>query len=763
MTTQSAIAAIRPEESAPIGAAAHRPAPPRSKSSSARTTGVLFAASVVVLSTTAIAQTVSTDTADTARTGRLAEVIVTAEKRAEDINRTPIAVTALNMSQLRDAGVVSAEDLQSVAPSVEISTVGYANAVFITIRGISNENFNNGNPEVAPYIDGIYVGGTSGLGNALFDLDHIEVLRGPQGTLYGRNSTGGNLNIITADPKPFFEASEDVSYGNYNDVQVHGMVNDPLTSALAIRAAIFVHRNDGYYDTLGSTSQNYAKANDFGGRVTALWTPVDRFTWRLSVDDTRAGGTPNPEIASGPAGQPLDGLPVFTRPIRSSPEALNDVKDFMIRSRMTWQLNDSLTLTYLAGYQDIHWLEQYEETNGAYGGHRNNWASSDSHEVDLSFEAGRLKNLLGANYYYLNSQGTGDYVLPVYGLFNEGNFGPPAEGTTKAWGVFDQATYSLTEKFGVIGGIRYSSEHDTGNANTAYLCPLLPTIPLDTTSYYVPGCRPTYTPAEAATFADTTWKAGITYKFMDDVSGYATVTTGFKAGGFNGGIPSQPTYAPENVTNYELGAKTRLLGDRASIDADVYYMSYRNIQVYQFIGVNALTTNAAGAAIYGTELEGHWRVTPNDRLDGFLTWTHAAYTKYLGAVDELTNTVYPDISGNFLPHAPRFTARLQYAHNFELHNGGTLTPSVSSYWQSVNYLRALNLPIDRVGAYSKTDLSLAYEDPTGQWEVMAYVHDLENKVVRNSALVALGYYFADYNPPRTFGVRISYGFEGDRK
>jgi len=719
---------------------------------------------VVMLTSPAVAQTLATDAANAAQAGQLAEVIVTAEKRAENINKTPIAVTALNMSQLQDAGVTSAADLQSVAPSVEISTVGYANSVFITIRGISNEDFNlGGNPEVAPYIDGIYVGGTAGLGDALFDLDHIEVLRGPQGTLYGRNSTGGNLNIVTADPKPFFEASEDVSYGNYNDIQLHGMVNVPLTSDLAIRVAFFTHRNDGYEDTLGSTSQNYAKANDFGGRVTALWTPTDQFSWRLAIDDTQAGGTPNPEIASGPTGQPLDGLPVFTRVIPNYPEGLNDVKNFMIRSRMNWQLNDSLTLSYIAGYQNIHWLEQYDETNGAYGGRRDNWAPSDSQEIDLSYRAGRLKNLLGTNYYYLDSQGTGDYVLPVFGLFNEGNFGPPGAYTTRAWGVFDQASYGLTDKLDLIGGIRYSSERDAANASTAYLCPLLSTIPLDTTSYYAPGCTPTYTAGEAASFADTTWKAGITYQITNDTFGYATATTGFKAGGFNGGVPSDPTYAPEKVTNYELGTKTQFLDDRASVDADVYYMNYRDIQVYGFIGVNGVTTNAAGAAIYGTELEGHWRVTPNDRLDGFLTWTHATYTKYLDAVDQLTNTVYSDISGNFLPNAPQFSARLQYAHNFELHNGGTLTPSVASYWQSVMYLTAFNLPIDRVGAYSKTDLAMAYEDPTGQWEIRAYVHNLENKAVRNSALVALGYYFADYNPPRMFGVRIAYNFEGDRK
>jgi len=689
---------------------------------------------------------------------QLAEIIVTAEKRAQDINKVPISVSALSMDQLERAGVQSVIDLGSAAPGVEISTVGYANAVFVTIRGISNENFNGGNPEVAPYIDGIYVGGTAGLGNAFFDLDRVEVLRGPQGTLYGRNSTGGNLNMVTADPKHVFAASTEFGYGNFNDVEIRGMVNVPINDALALRGAVFVHRNDGYYNTLGTTAQNYGKADDFGGRITALWTPGDNFTWRLSIDDFKNGGTPNPEIASGNNGQPLDGLPVFDRAIPSYPEALNQVQSFMVRSRMVWQLTDALSLTYLAGDQNLHWLTQYDETNGVYGGRRDNHATNYSQELDLSIELGRFTNLFGGNYYHLNSGASSDYVLSGLKLFNEGNYGGPGTGSTDAWGVFDQATYRLTDSLQVIAGIRYSKERDVLGQNTAYLCPLLPTIPLTTSSYYVPGCITTYNSRLSATFPNTTWKAGFNYTFAGDWSGYATVSTGFKSGGFNAGIPSQPTYEPEKVTNYELGVKGRFLDNRASINADVYFMNYKDIQVYQFVGVNALTTNAAGAHIYGTELEGHWLATRADRLDGFFTWTHATYSKYLNAVDQLTNIVYPDVSGHNLPHAPRLSVKLQYAHDFGLPGGGTLTPSAGVYWQSANYLRPLNLPIDYVGAYSKSELGLAWEDPAHHWTARAYVHNLEDKAVRNSALVALGYYFADYNPPRTYGVRLEYSY-----
>jgi iron complex outermembrane recepter protein len=688
----------------------------------------------------------------------LAEIIVTAEKRAQDIEKVPVAVTALSMREMENAGVQSVIDLGSVAPGVEISTIGTAAAVFVTIRGLSNENYNNGNPEVAPYIDGVYVGGTAGLGNAFYDLDRVEVLRGPQGTLYGRNSTGGNINVVTADPLPTFAASTHFSYGNFNDVEVRGMINVPITEQLAVRVAVFEHRNDGLYDSLGTTSQNYGIADDYGGRITALWTPVDSFSWRLSLDEFQNGGTPNPEIASGPNGQPADGLPVYTRAIPSVPTPKNDVQSFMVRSRMNLQLGDALNLTYIAGDQNIHWLTQSVETNDVYGGRRDNNATNYSHELDLNWDVGGLRNLFGANYYHMRQGAFADYYLYGYGLFDEANYGGPQNSTTEAWGVFDQATFNVTDSLQLIGGIRYSREQDSIAQNQAYLCPLLTTLPLTISNYYVPSCISTYNSNLSATFPDTTWRVGLNYSITNDMSAYATVTTGFKSGGFNAGIPSQPTYAPEKVTNYEIGLKGRTMENRLSFSSDIYFMNYRDIQVYQIVGVNALTTNAAGAHIYGTENEAHWRVTHADRLDGFFTWTHGTYSRYLDAVDQITNIVYPDISGNSLPHTPRFSARLQYAHDFTLPNSSTLTPSAASYWQSGNYLRGLNLPIDYVGAYSKSQLGLAWVDPSAHWTVRAYVNNLEDHAIRTSALAALGYYFADYAPPRTYGVRLEYTY-----
>src|SRR5580698_2320693 len=295
---------------------------------------------------------------NTSGSGELAEIVVTALKRSEPLSRAPLAVSALSQNELTAAGVLGLQDLTAATPSVEMKMVAVDDSLEITVRGITNNDFNpGGSPAVATYVDGIYLARTQGLNGDLFDVERVEVLRGPQGTLYGRNSTGGNVNIVTADPKSTFGASVDMSYGNYNDVQTRAMVNLPITDDLAIRGSFVTHRSDGYFETAGTTSTNYAAADNYAGRLTALWTPGSNFKWRLAADYSVVGGTPDLEFATGANGRPLDGLPVYDRPVSSEPEPSNYLRNFMVRSRMEWQLGSNFSLTYLAGYEDVSWSD----------------------------------------------------------------------------------------------------------------------------------------------------------------------------------------------------------------------------------------------------------------------------------------------------------------------------------------------------------------------------------------------------------------------
>ena len=716
----------------------------------------------VTLAKMAIAAAAPAAAAATASEGSspaIEELVVTAQKREERLSETPVAISALSTNQLQDAGVTSIRDLTSIAPNLEVTTVGPANSIMIATRGIFNADFNpSGNPAVSTYVDGVYVGRTAGLGGAFYDLERVEVLRGPQGTLYGRNSTGGNVNVITAGPAQAFDAAAEVAYGNYNDLQVQGMLNVPVNDTLAVRGAMIVHRNDGYYDTLGTTSRNYWKAEDYGGRISILLTPNDRLKWRLTAEKFLMRGTPGYSIDTGPDGKPGDGLPVFKRPIPNRAPPVNEVDNLLIRSRVDAELSDNVSLAYVAGYQKLDIHSEYSLTQTTYDGFRLEHTDSQFHEVDLTFDAGIVSNI-GGGTYFLQDIKTGDsYRLPVFGLFSDTAQGRLSHGEVESWGVFDQVRVALSDELHLTGGVRYSWERASRDAGRSSFCPLAtyPNIPLAGPDFFGPGCILNSSAAKSDTWDSVTWKVNAEYKASPDLFLYAGVTTGFKSGGLNPAITGVPNYSPEKVTNYEAGLRWFPRDRPVNLSATVFYMDYTNIQGYGFIGVSGVTTNANGAEIYGTELEGQWRPTRNDRLTAFLTYTHATYTEYLNAVDQQLGTVYPDISGNSLPHAPRVTARVEYAHEFELANGGSITPKASVYWQSKSYLRDLNLPIDRIGAYTKTDLNLTYDAPGGRWSAAAFVHNLEDRRVRNYALTALGRYFSDYHPPRTYGVRISY-------
>ena len=394
------------------------------------------------------------------------DIVVTANKRSELVSRTPLAVTALSGETLRSVGVVGLRDLTSTAPSVQIKTVSAVGSVQVTIRGITNTDFNSsGNPAVSTYIDGVYVARTQGLSGDLLDVSRIEILRGPQGTLYGRNATGGNLNIITNDPTHTLGGSADLSYGNYNDVQATAVINLPISATLAIRAAGTVHRNDGLFHNSSSVSDRYGRADDYKGRLTALWTPSDSFKWRVAVDDLEQNGTPGAFFVTGPDGAPLDHRSPY-RDTQIAPTISPDqhIHNLMIRSKVEYG-SGPLTLTYNAGYQ--HLDVRFDFTNAGSAtpvidATRRGSSTTTYHEVNLTYQSDRLTNVFGGNYFHQTEKANEAYDLFDLGglVFASGNpDGSFLHGSS--YGIFDQATFKATDRLQLIGGIRYSKERRT--------------------------------------------------------------------------------------------------------------------------------------------------------------------------------------------------------------------------------------------------------------------------------------------------------------
>jgi len=700
----------------------------------------------------AIGQQVGDDSSE------LREIVVTATKAETSLSKTPVAVGVVSQEELEAAGVARLQDLTSATPNVQFNTQGYTNGVQMSIRGITSQEAGDAAVSAsAPYVDGVYVPRPSALSGAFFDLDRLEVVRGPQGTLYGRNAVAGDLNIITADPKPVFGAYTEVSAGNYGDVESQGHLNLPIDPTLAVRIAYFVHRNDGIYDTEGTTAQNYQQADERAVRLTGLWQPNENFKWRLSLEDYTNNGTPTAPVVTGTNGSPVNGGSPYRGAI-GPPDPQDYVNNAAIRSRVEWAFDDNLSLVYVAGVgQDKYKIVTQWPSDTTPLGYQKNSANNHNQyqEVNLIYNSSRLRNVFGGNYATESNTNYYNNPLPVLGNINLIVASGPSYSS---WGVFDQATFKVTDPLSLIAGVRYSHDDETylGSEllcaqDVFYFGGSVPST-CTTTAYNVGG--------DSGSWSKVNWKVGATYDVNDKTLTYLTVSTGYKAGGLNLTLGAPATlFAPENVTNYELGLKTHFLEDRAELNAALFYEDYSNLQVNQFVGLSFITQNAAKAASYGLELDGRWRMTHEDYLEAFLNYLHATYKQYNNAVDQDTGVNYASLAGHFLPNAPEESARLQYSHEFSLKDLGTLTPGAAVYWQSKSYLREFNLPIDAIGAYSKTSMTLTYRDRSERWSATAFVNNLENNAVRNGQLVFLGQYYSYYNPPRLYGLRISYGFK----
>jgi len=752
----------------------------------------------------------------TADSGQLSEIVVTAEKRTELLSRAPVAIAVVQQQQLDQLGISAASNLVTTVPNLQNSATTTGGTGGFAIRGIGN--LSGSYSTVAVQVDGIYDPNFSALSLGLYDVDRIEVLRGPQGTVYGRNATAGVVNIDTANPIKTFEAFGDVAYGNYDDLTVRGVLNLPLGERIQIRASVVRRENDGYQDG-GGTPRDYSITNVLSARLTGMVEFTDNLSWRLSFSRGMNRGTldyshivnylyyPSANLISGVLGNPV------VTPARgnlfgqeSEPDNSIDTVENTMSSRLTWSPNDSFSATYLAGFSRFA-DNGVDFATGLFGNKSNDLVTkATTHELDFNFRFDKFNAVAGLYYYSDRQTGYTDLhiantvpspfntVVPgalypttgnepsAYGAVDilQNNVSNP--NTSKA--VFTQATYNVTDELRLTGGARYTKD-TAGSVLLQQVCAYgTGTIVTTDLSCGVPF-GPVASSDQSVQSSNTSWKATLEYDLTRRHLLYATVATGYRGGGVsgNGNLPTQYlTYAPETVTNYELGLKNRLFNNSVSIDLTVFRMDYKSMQVstvqHDLNGnPTPVTTNAASSTIQGIEAEFDWRITTNDEIKGFATYLDAKFSSFPNAVNPAVNpdgiynsdvgppyaqlpvNVPTDLSGKRLPNAPDETFRIDYDHRFALGTVGELIPSAQVYWQSATFADISNSSQGITSAHSSTDLNLAYTSPSNQVTVDAYVHHLENSIVHSGVTAGWAYTSASYLPPRTFGVRVGYKFK----
>jgi iron complex outermembrane recepter protein len=632
------------------------------------------ASSLMMLAT---APVLAQDASETEDGEGIREIIVTAQKRSESIQDAPLAISALDSQILEQSGIKNAEGLTAIVPNVAVRP--FNNSIIVATRGISNENTSNlGDASLAFHVNGVYVGRPRAAASLFYDVERVELLRGPQGTLYGRNSTAGALNIITKRPDTSALAGgADISYGNYDAITARGYFKLPLSDTIAVRASAYYGKHDGYAinnrsvpplpgpqpvvgaintanATVTPTINSGDDDNEISGRLSLLFNPSDRFSWVITgqyqktdeVGQVRSIiNTPNYFAVGGPAAGQLF-LPQQQDASNPRIYSLNtqprwEVKGWDITSELTYGLNDDIDLTMITGYRKDESFIQVDAAGTANLStvQSPGDAKQFSNELRLSSNAGPFKWLLGA-YYFDEDQSDTVFINNVGG--GPANVvGANTYISSASLAFFGQGTYSVTDKLRFTLGARYTEDKKKRFGFTVVAPGLTaPPNPLP------PGTS--YTNKQS--WDRFNWKVGADFDIAPNALLYASYSTGYRAGGFNNS--SEVSYDPENIKAFEVGLKTDLLDRRLRFNVTGFHYDYQDLQVTSPRELNgriqAFTQNAASAKIWGVEIESIIRPSETFNVDIAFGYLNTKFGDFL-SIDNICTAAGLTVPPQFLP------------------------------------------------------------------------------------------------------------------
>ena len=703
----------------------------------------------------AVAQS-SADAAETASAGEgLAEIVVTAEHVQANAQTTPISMEVMGSETLRQNQVTDLSGLSTFAPDVNFTEA--VGSPIITLRGVSSlDTTENGDPAVTVDFDGFYRNRPYSLDATLYDIERVEVLRGPQGTLNGRNSVGGAINIVTAKPSKTDEGFASLSYGNYNSLVLQGMANMALSDSVQLRIAGLSSSHDGYRNN--APQPNADDQDNKSGRVSLAFEPGSRFTGLVTFEHTSEGGAgdavlniPFSYTASGALDHNLPaGINSRTFAIATRPDlALNDDT---LRVKLTFDA-DWFDLTALGGYDQTHWHHITDQSSTVNNPQVQNFtqdeypATANAELRATSKGTGPFHWQAGIFYFHEDSHLNSYTGVPQATGSDQDYYGFVYSTHSHSIAGYGQASYDITEALTLTAGARHTSDYkyETGYNGFIYLGPTLGGYTDQTGS---------------ASSSKTTYRAALDYKLTDNNFLYAKVDTGYKQGGFNfGGTP----YEPETITAYETGSKNRFWDDRLQLNLAAFYSIYKKQQVatYDFLpnGITvALTENAGETRIWGVEEEFLAKLSRVGTFNLNVDYLHARYVDFQSVADPSDPSLSGNVqlAGNTPPQAPSWSAQAGLERTFVIPTG-TLTPRIQSKYQTASYFSFYNYADSRQPSYHMSDAFLTYQYTDSQLKVSAYMKNIENKAVFSNAGEAQYAYAYEYQflPPRTFGVSVA--------
>ena len=714
----------------------------------------------------------------------LDEIVVTGTKTgAQALQRTPDAVSVLGGDLIANQGLNNIRDVATYIPNLTFTRS--TSQAIIYIRGIGSNNVNAGSdPDVTTQIDGVYIARPVGQWSDFLDVERLEVLRGPQGTLYGRNAVGGTINVISRTPGTTFGGEVRATYGNYNDAEGELYLTGPLAGdRLRASIALNYRRHDAYVNNIVPGVHDLGTANRGGARIQLRWEPTSNIDATTRADYSQVG-------------EYYDGFQSLLAPTTlaarsfNAPLANSEVGDFRdvainnenplnqkiggVSEDINWHLGNGFTLKSLTAYRALSSLiygdSDATEIFGQYLRSRET-EHQFSQEFDLQYAHGPLRAVAGLYYFgdrdeqHQQVQVPPSVITPAVASFTQA--AQPVI-KTNSYAAFAQGVYEFLPHLSLTLGLRYTTENKSIDQQTFRYSPfdgaLIATNPA---AFYLHRTDHAFTP-----------KFGLDYQATSNVLLYASITKGYKSGGFNFSsvTPVGASFDPEKLWSYEGGIKSEWFDHRLRLNLTGFHYDYTNLQVQNLLGPgNQNIANAASAKVNGVEFEFVVKPVPAFQFSGNASYLDAKYGSYPRAAlpagyfnfvplasRSCTSLAPPvcftDASGNRLSSAPRFSGLL----------AADYTPEIGSYrlgahldfaFRSRTYYDASNNPFSSQPALGLFNANLSF-GPSGKdaWRVELFAKNFTDKkyyqVISGSGQVPGGI----IGDPRTYGIRVGYYF-----
>lgn len=745
----------------------------------------------------------------------LEEVIVTAQKRTESLQDVPVSVSAIGSDQIREGLVSGMLDVALQTPNFSMTQFNIGEPQYF-IRGVgSTLDSAASDSAVATFIDEVYIGRPAGGSTDLYDLERIEVLRGPQGTLFGKNVVGGAISMYTKRPSQEFEGSISATAGDYDLGMVQGMINGPINDIVSAKLVGQYKKRDGYVDNVVN-GKEYQDEDNKSVRGQMQFDPSEDLSILLGADYSKDDVNGNCRNVNNLDLWDPTGLAPFYPPVIAATtggdirKCASSVDAYQNREvsggllRIDWGLANS-TLTSITAYREMDYHHSEDLAGMPLGTTPFNlvdYVDEDSdqfsQELRLASDGdSKLSWLAGAFYMTENVDRKEGFVgsfgpplVPGTAVLLDGDIAFTQKAETTSYAVFGQIDYAFNDQWSVSIGSRYTYDkkditqglenYEDPAFDTSVLAAALGVPPSLVEAVFAPEQAvilgiPANGPGNLAEFAATgdtsllafpyktdadddwdkvTSSASINWNYSDDGMLYLSFAQGYKSGAFVSSVTNPEAAAiplePEEADSWELGLKSEFLDNRLRVNASVFTMDYKDLQVFRLVGSLLVGANAK-ATSEGVEID----------ITGLVTehWTLQANYAYLDATYDTFKDGVVDYSGNTLPRAPEDSFFVQSSYVTPLPGGSEIDWIVSYAYTGSFYFEPSNASASKEGSYGLIDASATWTSPQETWTITAWGKNLDDEEYRiHSILSNISGTVDIWGPPRTYGATVKYAF-----